>query len=106
MLTCQCTSAGEGKCTPDDVSPTAVGLSREAGACFSPPSVAFSENHEQFCFHTSEKKVASLPGPGRAVISNCSFRRAFTVSKGLREQEVAHSVIHLDLELLDTDLNG
>lgn len=34
------------------------------------------------------------------------FRRAFTVSKGLREQEVAHSVTHLDLELLDTDLNG
>lgn len=34
------------------------------------------------------------------------FRRAFTVSRGLREQEAAHSVIHLDSELLDTDLNG
>lgn len=89
------------------MSPTSVGLSREAGAAgFSLLPVALPENHRQFCSDSSQRTVALPPGPDRGAISNLFFRRAFTISKGLKEQKVAHSVIHLDLELLNTDLNG
>lgn len=90
---------------PDDV--TTAGISREAGAaCFSLLSVALPGKHSQFCFDSSQRTAAPLPGPDRDVIPNLSFRRAFTLCKGLEEQKVAYLVIHLDLELLNTDLNG
>lgn len=74
------------------------------------PSLLSMKITSNFVFIHQRRKPPCPPSPALSrqgcAIKLFFFRRVFTVSKGLREQEVAHSVIHLDSELLDTDLNG